>query len=164
MINENPETETETPPRVPCMRTLAVEDALGVAVDALAQTVQSQAATICQLTAPAPDVIGPLLASLMPLAAQLLQRYADPPPIQAHAEGLRERLVHAEYHAELAQLEREHAAARARLVADFGPRFHDARKGDDADRAQGRMTVQDMIARHDAARANGTGGPNGAAS
>lgn len=141
MTNEttNEPPETETPGDAP-HSVREIQDAIGetlcVAVDALAHTVQAQAQTIERLSTPEPDRFTPFMMDLIntasPLLVQMLQQRTTAAPNGGAAIGPRERQVRAEFDAEEAKLRSAFTEARARLVADFGPRFTEAHAEDEA--------------------------------
>ena len=73
--------------------------------------------------------IAPTLPSIMQSLKTLLYR-----PMSVDADGPNVKQVRRELAAEEARLETEHAEKRARLVAEFGPRFDKAQRMDDLDR------------------------------
>lgn len=115
-------------------------DTLNLAVGALASTVAAQTALIDRLTTPEPsglqrfaEILQPHAVQLGALLGQALVQRTQPPPLEGAYDGPRERQVRAEYHAQQARLDHELAEKRAQLVADFGPRFVEARRADDLD-------------------------------
>jgi hypothetical protein len=111
-------------------------------VNALGQTAQSQAQTIAQLTAPEPpSPLDFLMTQLAPLAMQLgvhLAERLNLGPSQIPQIGAHERQVQTEFEAEEAKLRSEFNEKRARLLANFGPRFVEARQADELQPAAAR--------------------------
>lgn len=97
--------------------------ALGVVADAVARGVD-------RLTQPKEDPTLQFIMSALPMVPTLLQALKPCAPLDL--DGPKVKQVRREFNAEEAHLAAEFAAKRARLVADFGPRFDEARTTDEA--------------------------------
>ena len=97
---------------------------LRVAADALAQALSRALASV---GAPKPDPMQylPHLMGFVPALIEVLK------PAPAPVDGPMVRQARLEFAAEDARLSAEHAAKRAALVADFGPRFIEAGAADE---------------------------------
>jgi hypothetical protein len=76
------------------------------------------------------DGIGPHLPSIIESLSKVMR-----PPIPMDTDGPNVKQVRQELRAEEAHLDAEHAEKRARLVAEFGPRFDKAQRIDNLDLA-----------------------------
>jgi hypothetical protein len=80
-------------------------------------------------TEPKPDPIARFFSSAsiaLPAITQLLK-----PPVPLDVDGRNVKQIRRELAAEEARLDAEHAEKRARLIADFGPKFLEAFEADD---------------------------------
>jgi hypothetical protein len=110
-----------------------------IAVTTLATIAEHQAALIAELTLPESkeDKGSNALDVFLGIAIQALTTLAtrgDGKSFHHYTVGVggrRERLVRAQLAAEEARIEREAAAARAKLVADFAPKLLDAQIADE---------------------------------
>jgi hypothetical protein len=82
-----------------------------------------------RLTVPKADPMLQFITGALPALPALLQALKPPTPIDL--DGPKVKQVQREYAAEEAHLRASFAEARARLVADFGPRLDQARAADE---------------------------------
>jgi hypothetical protein len=95
-----------------------------VVADAIANAISRG---VDHLTRPKADPKLQLLAGLVPMILDTLR-----PPRPLDLDGPKVKQVRREFAAEEAHLQALFAEKRARLVADFGPRFDEAQAADDA--------------------------------
>jgi hypothetical protein len=95
---------------------------LGVVADAIARGID-------RLIEPKPDPTLQFVTGALPLVPALLQALKPSTPVDL--DGPKVKQVRREFAAEEARLQAVFAESRARLVADFGPRFDQARAADE---------------------------------
>jgi hypothetical protein len=98
-----------------------------VVADAIANAISRG---VDHLTRPKTDPALQFLASVLPVVPSIVSALRPLPPLDL--DGPKVKQVRREFEAEEAHLKALFAEKRARLVADFGPRFDEAHAADDA--------------------------------
>lgn len=99
---------------------------VGVVADALADGI---ARAVDRLTRPKTDPALDFVTNVLPMVPTLIQALKPCAPLDL--DGPKVKQVRREFAAEEAHLQAAFAEKRARLVAEFGPRFDEARASDE---------------------------------